>query len=146
MGAAAVIGFAVSLSAQTTVEPPDTFKVSYFGYVQPGLGPNGTPDGTPDQQLSECCGCNITPDGLLTLSIDQDLISNPLTPVFLQNGALEIVSSTLACEANNFPPSAGIRAWATHIQNDASVTETEFTDSKLSAGELKLLENKCSAI
>ncbi len=100
----------------------------------------------PDQQLAECCGCYITPDGLLTLSIDNDLTYNPLTRVIPTTGDIKIVSSTLACQPNNFPPSAGIRAWATPLQNDGSMTETEFTDSTLSAGELKMVENKCSAI
>src|ERR1700681_525549 len=32
-----------------------------------------------DQQLSECCGCVETHNGLRTLSVRRDLTSNPLT-------------------------------------------------------------------
>lgn len=179
IAAVAAIGLAVSLSAQTTSEPPDTFKVNYYSNAVPEVGPyvpipDGTvritnvgtqigvipalgpfPSGTlcavvlvlaPDQQLAECCGCGITPDGLLTLSINDDLTNNPLTGARLTTGDIKIVSSTPACQPNNFPPAAGIRAWATHIQNYLAITETAFTDSTLSAGELKLLENRCTAI
>src|SRR6202035_2002031 len=48
---------------------------------------------TPDQQLAECCGCRITPDGLLTLSINDDLTDNPLTPVIPTTGDIKIISS-----------------------------------------------------
>jgi hypothetical protein len=178
VAAAAAIGLAVSLSAQTTSEPPDTFKVNYYSHAVPEVGPYvAIPDGTvritnvgtqigapavggfpsgslcavvlvfaPDQQLAECCGCIVTPDGLLTLSINDDLTNNPLTGATLTTGDIKIVSAGMTCEANNFPPSAGIRAWATHIQNDLAITETPFTDSTLSAGELKLVQNRCAAI
>jgi len=101
----------------------------------------------PDQQLAECCVCLITPVGLLTLSINTNLTSNPLTPVVLTTGAIKIVSSTgySTCNPEKPVPTTGIRAWGTHIQA-AGLTETEFTDSTLSAGELNLLKNKCSSI
>ncbi len=99
----------------------------------------------PDQELAECCGCRITPDGLLTLSVSTDLTSNPLTAVTLTTGDIKIISST-SCNAAAPVPAAGIRAWATHLQNDGSTTETEFTDSTLSAGEMKRLASRCGAI
>jgi hypothetical protein len=163
--AVAVFGFAAILSAQT-----DTFKVGYFSNAH-----SGSPDGTvrvtnvgsdittpgsgnlcamiyvfePDQQLAECCGCLITPDGLLTLSINNNLTDNPLTPVTLTTGAIKIVSSAPtagACNAAKPVPTTGVRAWGTHIQAGGVVTETEFVDSTLSAGELTLLKNRCTSI
>jgi hypothetical protein len=114
---------------------------------------------TPDQQMAECCGCALTPDALLTLSVANDLTDNPLTPVTPVTGAIKIVSSTgaPACNPAKPVPVAGVRAWATHIQAEAVVevgcgatpsfvTETAFSDGVLSAGELKLLENKCASI
>src|SRR5690242_14154569 len=35
---------------------------------------------SPDEQLISCCSCPITPDGLVSLSAKNDLISNTLTP------------------------------------------------------------------
>jgi hypothetical protein len=171
---AAVIGFAATLSAQTAAPGPDTFKVGYYSLanIAPGdpdgtvritnVGTNITTPGSgnlcamiyvfePDQQLAECCGCLITPDGLLTLSVENNLTSNPLTPVILINGAIKIVSSGAGAGCNPAKPTpvAGIRAWGTHIQGPVgafTVTETEFVDSTLSTGELNLLKNRCSSI
>ena len=165
---AAAFGFAAILSAQTAGPGPDTFKVGYYANANSpvpdgtvritNVGTNITTPGSgnlcaliyvfePDQQMAECCGCLITPDGLLTLSINANLTDNPLTPVTLTTGAIKIVSSAGgACNAAKPTPVPGIRAWGTHIQNDGSTTETEFTDSTLSTGELNLLKSKCSSI
>ena len=166
---AAAVGLAATLSAQTAAPGPDTFKVGYFSNANGALpdgtvritnvGTNITTPGSgnlcamiyvfePDQQLAECCGCEITPDGLLTLSINANLTSNPLTPVTLTTGAIKVVSSTgyPTCNPGKPTPVTGIRAWGTHIQTAGAVTETEFTDSTLSAGELTLLKNRCNSI
>jgi len=105
-----------------------------------------------DQQLSECCGCLITPDGLRTLSVGKDLTSNPLTGVKSNNGVIKIVSAAL----NNSPcdptggvyPAPNLRAWASHVQNKVGsaypITETTFTDATLSEDELDFnLEAQC---
>jgi hypothetical protein len=168
--AAAALGFGAILSAQTAAPGPDTFKVGYFSHAQiqgpdgtvriTNVGTNITTPGSgnlcamiyvfePDQQLAECCGCEITPDGLLTLSIDLNLTSNPLTPVVLTTGAIKVVSSSGSptCNPAKPTPVTGIRAWGTHIQAPGDfVTETEFVDSTLSTGELNLLKNKCGSI
>jgi hypothetical protein len=184
--AATVIGFAtITLSAQTY---PDTFKVGYYSNAhsynecsntgEPDatvrltnagtqIGSKSDPSGnlcamvyvlTSDQQLAECCGCALTPDALLTLSVNNDLTSNPLTNVIPTNGDIKIISSTGAptCNPSKPVPAAGVRAWATHIQKDTAAvtvevltsfeTETAFSDSTLSTGELKMLQNKCQAI
>jgi hypothetical protein len=46
-----------------------------------------------DQQLAECCGCPVTPNGLLTLSVTHDLTSNSLTGDTLHTGVIKILSS-----------------------------------------------------
>jgi hypothetical protein len=184
--AVAVISFVtITLSAQTY---PDTFKVGYYSNAHSDnpctntgepdatvrltnagtqIGSKADPSGnlcamvyvlTADQQLAECCGCALTPDALLTLSVNENLTSNPLTSVMPTNGDIKIISSTGAptCNPSKPVPTAGIRAWATHIQNVTTgnlidtlttfETETAFSDSTLSAGELKMLQNKCQAI
>jgi hypothetical protein len=172
--AAAVIGFAVTLPAQT-VEPVDTFKVNYFSNANVAGAPDGTvyltDDGTstgstgapagnlcamiyvfrPDQQMAECCGCELTPDGLRTLSIDTDLTSNPLTAASFPTGVIKIVSSAgyPTCNPRSPKPLAGVRAWGTHVQDPKAtfyVTETEFLDATLSAGELATLGPTCASI
>ena len=107
-----------------------------------------------DQQLTECCGCVETHNGLRTLSVRRDLTSNPLTGVVSTNGMIKIVSAAVnnsPCDPSaNVSPKANLRAWVTHIQNPVGVaypiTETEFSDSTLGATELANLQAQCAFI
>jgi len=107
-----------------------------------------------DQQLSECCGCVETHNGLRTLSVRRDLTSNPLTGRVSTNGVIKIVSAAInnsPCDpTSNVTPTANLRAWGTHIQNPVGaafpITETEFSDSTLGATELANLQAQCAFI
>ncbi len=107
-----------------------------------------------DQQLTECCGCVETHNGLRTLSVRRDLTSNPLTGVRSTNGVIKIVSAAVnnsPCDpTGNVSPKANLRAWGTHIQNPVGIsfpiTETEFSDSTLGATELANLQAQCAFI
>ena len=74
-----------------------------------------------DQQMTECCGCVETHNGLRTLSVRNNLTSNPLTGVRSSNGVIKIVSAAVnnsPCDpTSNVTPKANLRAWVTHIQN-----------------------------
>jgi hypothetical protein len=102
------------------------------------------------EELTECCSCLITPDGLLSESVNKNLTAAPLTGIKPTRGVIKIISSYLESDVNtNFAPNeptAGIRAWATHVQKLTSgfaVTETAFADSNLAASEESLLEALC---
>jgi len=111
-----------------------------------------------DQQLSECCGCLMTPDGLRTLSVTHNLTNNPLTGVVSNNGVIKVVSALPNIVSTNndpcdptseFVPVATTRAWASHVENKVGtsypVTETPFTDATLSEEELEFnLIEQCS--
>jgi hypothetical protein len=160
---AAVMGCATILSAQAI--DPDTFKVNYFnnGFSFPPETIQMTNAGTtahgnicadiyvfdPNQELSECCSCFLSPDGLRTLSVTNDLLSNPLTGVLLTSGTIKIVSATDPTTCPKYPtapkPTSGLRAWGTHVY-DSNITETDFQDAGLSAAELSALGAQCSAI
>src|SRR6202030_2884810 len=107
-----------------------------------------------DQQLTECCGCVETHNGLRTLSVRRDLTSNPLTGVLSTNGVIKIVSSAVnnsPCDpTSNVAPKANLREWGTHIQNAVGtafpITETEFSDSTLGATELANLQSQCAFV
>ena len=107
-----------------------------------------------DQQLTECCGCVETHNGLRTLSVRRNLTSIPLTGVVSTNGMIKIVSAAVnnsPCDPSaNVSPKANLRAWVTHIQNPVGVaypiTETEFSDSTLGATELANLQAQCAFI
>jgi hypothetical protein len=104
-----------------------------------------------DQQLSECCGCIETHNGLRTLSVNSDLNSNPLTGVTLQSGVIKVISAAVnnsPCDpTENVTPTANLRVWGTHIQNKVGtaypITETSFDDSTLGATELANLQAQC---
>jgi len=105
-----------------------------------------------NEELSECCSCTITPDGLLSLSVDNDLTSNPLTgPPLLSAGVIKLVSATTAgglCPLPTAPaPTATLREWATHIQNTTfAITEDASQEAPLSVAEGKALAAQCSDV
>jgi hypothetical protein len=149
----------------------DVFKVNYFSNNGVGTAPDATvridnPGLTygnlcamvyvfdADQQLTECCGCVETHNGLRTLSVRRDLTSNPLTGVLSTNGVIKIVSAAVnnsPCDpTSNVSPKANLRAWVTHIQNAVGtawpITETESSDSTLGATELANLQAQCAFV
>jgi uncharacterized protein YjdB len=76
-----------------------------------------------DQQMSECCGCRVTTNGLLTLSLNNDLNLNPLTGKVPSSGTVEVVaadpSSNPTCDPSTLTPAGTLTVWSTHIQNMA---------------------------
>jgi len=179
LAALALVAFSSAALAQ------DVYKVNYFSN-----NVWGAPDGTAridnpgvtggnlcamiyvfdyDQQLSECCGCMETPNGLRTLSISQDLTSNPLTGYVSQNGVIKVVSSAVNssyCDPTaNVTPTPNLRVWVTHVDNPVyanptaakkaltvanpsayPITETESSDSTLGATELATIQAECNFI
>jgi len=154
--------------AAVTTPGPDTLKVDYFANANTAGAPDGTyrltNPGTaggslcaaiyvfdPNQELSECCSCYLSPDGLRTLSVNTDLTGNPLTGVILSTGVVKIVSTPTRGGVCPLPtsltPTAGIRSWGTHIQNsNFAITETASQDATLSAAEVSRLQGECYAI
>jgi hypothetical protein len=98
------------------------------------------------QELTECCACVITPDGLLSESVKTELTANPLTGRVPTRGVIKVISSSTS-DPTNTAPKAGLRGFATHVQNGTkstfAITETPLADSNLSAAEQSLLQNLC---
>ena len=82
-----------------------------------------------DQQMSECCGCRVTPNGLLTLSLNNNLNSNPLTRRTPTSGTVQVVagdaSTNPTCDPTALTPAGALTVWATHIQNIASDSSSD---------------------
>lgn len=159
---ALVLAFSVVASAQTT----DVYRVTYFD----NNGAAGAPDAfihvlNPgvatgslcatiyvwrfDQELSECCSCGITPNGLLTLRVSA-LTANPGDHAgSAVSGSVSIVSDS-ACDPTAPVPTPDLRAWATHVNIDTvggfDVTETEALDTPLSTGEIGEASSRCGFI
>ena len=166
-----VLTLTLALAGVARAQPvPDVYKIDYFDnagsfpdatvrITNPGTtfdasGLNGDLCAMiyvyrPDQQLAECCGCKVTPNGLLKLSVNNNLTNNPLTADPLRAGVIKIVSalptkeqgppgSSGQCDpgANSVPVATpALRAWATHVQDSGSLTETAFQDATLSPQE-----------
>jgi hypothetical protein len=100
------------------------------------------------EELTECCACEITPDGLLAEDVKLQLTANPLTGHVPTRGVIKVISSSTA-DPTNVVPTAGLRGWATHVQRATptsgaySITETVVADSNLVAVERTLLQNLC---
>jgi hypothetical protein len=123
---------------------------------------------SPDEQLISCCSCLVTPDGLVHLGVNADLTSKTLTGVIptsvvvklvstlagaagtgtsCSNSAATVVPGLVAPAAGAIVP--GLLAWGTtlHPQGAAVVTtETAFTPSTLSAGEIASISGRCASI
>ncbi len=164
---AALVLFAGMAQAQTQA----LYRVDYFANANTGGVPDATirldNDGSDaasnlcadififdsNEEMSECCACLETPDGLRTLSVNADLTANPLTGVLLNTGVIKIVPASPAAGTCPVPyyinPIAGaeIQSWATHIQNNTfAVTETASQVSVLSSAEETALARQCGAI
>ena len=98
------------------------------------------------QELTECCACQITPDGLLSESVKTNLTANPLTGKVPARGVIKVISSS-SLDPTNVIPTAGLRGFATHIQavtkTTYAITETSVADANLGGAEEKLLQNLC---
>jgi uncharacterized repeat protein (TIGR01451 family) len=166
--------FACITIGTTVVTPTDIYQVLYFSNLSKadsyinitntgalnGFDPAGqicvnvyTFD--PSEELISCCSCLVTPDGLKSISVQQDLVTNRLTAALPDSVVVKLVANAPdpgLCNAalpqfQNL--TGGALAWGTTIhQNPANVggfgiTERAFTKSQLSPTELSKLTSLC---
>jgi hypothetical protein len=168
VASALLVGTAVAQTPGPPPAAPNVYSVDYFA----NANTSGAPDATtriinpglsggnlcadififdPNEEISECCSCLTTPDGLLTLSVNNDLTSNPLTGVVLTTGIIKIVSAATSGGTCPLPtkgtPVPTLRAWTTHVQNgSAGITETGAENVSLSGAEGQALLAQCTDI
>lgn len=117
---------------------------------------------SPDEQLVSCCSCLITPNGLASVSIVDDLISNTLTPARPTSLVIKVVSTgagtgtsgptctnsaATAASSVAFPPAIGLQSWGTTLHatptGGYALTENPYIRSTLSLAELDRINNLC---
>ena len=104
------------------------------------------------EELNECCSCRVTPNGILSLSVNTNLTSNTLTGRLPKRGVIKVVSSKLSggsCDARVVAPQTGIRGWVTHVQRGTStyaLTEEELLDSTYGSSESADLAEDCTVL
>jgi hypothetical protein len=113
---------------------------------------------SPDEQLISCCSCPVTPNGLVSLSARQDLISNTLTPAVPTSIVIKLLAtvpvggSCAASAAAPGEPTSGLLAFGTTVHAGAAagaaaaITETAFLPATLSAGEYTRITQLCTFI
>ena len=123
----------------------------------------------PEEQMISCCSCPVTPNGLVSLSVRNNLISNTLTgarptsivvkllatvPVAgscVNSATTPVASSPTEASTGATTFASGMAAWGTTLHatptaGTYSVSETAFTPATPSAGELMRLGNLCTFI
>ena len=108
-----------------------------------------------NQEMVACCSCRITPNGLLTLSVANQLTQNPVTSVVPVNGDIKIVSTAAVGSAGCTPLSYNggildsVVGFGTHLQTSGGsavgtfITETNIPWATLSAAENGFLTQGC---
>jgi len=172
-GTADSITHSAAVTMQTSTDP--VFSITYFDttittpvpdetihIVNPGI--QSTPSATPDlcaniyvfdptQELEECCSCDITANGSLTLSV-AGLTNNPDNGVPITSGSIAVIPGTGPCDPTNPTPARNLAVWGTHLAPgvnrlsavNAAVVETQAEDLSLSGGEETELASLCSMI
>lgn len=104
------------------------------------------------QEFASCCACQVSSDGLLSESINNQLTSVEFsTRAERSVGVIKLISSS-SNDPTNPVPAPGLRGWSTHIQATTNlpeagpfhITETQLADSNLSSDELQNLGLLCS--
>jgi hypothetical protein len=195
IGIAAVAGCLILASAQAAPPPPVVpdggFQVryaanltvgdSYINFTNDGasststgLETGGFQNGnlcvnvyaySPDEQLVSCCSCLVSPNGLASLSVVNDLVSNTLTPIRPSAAVVKLIGSTGVagtCNAATVtrtdanPMANGLLAWGTTVHllpvtngtpaGTYALTETPFSRATLTNTELSRMTQLCSFI
>lgn len=110
------------------------------------------------QEMQECCSCPVTPDGLLSESVQNNLAGNTLTGHVPTRGVIKIISSSVSAGGpasftnwGNFTnsPAAGLRIWSSHVQRYRTtwgvfdISEAEVAPSNLVPSEEQVMETLC---
>jgi hypothetical protein len=113
----------------------------------------------PGEELISCCSCSVTPDQVVNLGVNRDLTSKTLTGVVPSSVTVKLYATAqTGANCNNSasgitgaPILSGMAAWgttlhATPVAGSYATTETAFTPSTLSPGELASIQGRCTAI
>jgi hypothetical protein len=136
---------------------------SVTGALLDGADPSGnicvnTYTFDPAEELVSCCACLVTPNGLSSLSVRNDLLAATLTPAQPTSVVIKLLASTpVGGTCNAAAPSAtnlvlGMRAWGStlHALPTSPVTygntETPFSQAELSLPELSHITTFCQFI
>src|SRR5271165_654768 len=158
--AAATAALVLVTGSSTAMAQDHVYFLTYFSNAHTAGAPDGTlrfiNDGNTagnlcasiyvfnaDEEMEECCSCPIAPNGLLTLSVNNNLTIDPLVGgAKPDRGVIKVVSSKLSgvCDPIVSTPHVGIRGWLTHVEalgtnGGFSLSVEQLTDSNLGSEE-----------
>src|SRR5579863_4455329 len=155
----ATLAFATVAFAQNPITADAPFQVRYAANLAAGesvinITNTGATGGnicvnvyafSPDEQEVSCCSCNVTPNALVNLGVNRDLISNTLTPAHPTSVVVKLLATSGgSCNAatagsGSSALAPGMAAWGTTLHADlvasgvadltavpVSLTETAF--------------------
>jgi hypothetical protein len=114
----------------------------------------------PQEELLACCTCQVTPNGLVHISIQNDIAVHLLTPATPNSYVIKLLATSItagtSCDpGNNYKVgdlASGMRAWGTTLHfppggTTANVlTEGAFLNGGLSQAELNHITQFCGFI
>jgi hypothetical protein len=179
----AAVSVALTALAQDSnvIAPPDVFQVRYASNLNVGdsyvnitnSGSTEVPDPAASnicvnvytfdasEEMVSCCACLVTPNALVSLSVQGDLISNTLSPSTPSSVVIKLLATIpgmggtpATCDpaATAVSGAQGMRAWGTTLHalpttpRTYGVTEGAFLAGGLSAGEVVHLISFCGFI
>jgi hypothetical protein len=106
-----------------------------------------------------CCSCRVTPDGLNSFSVKNDLINKTLTPAVPTSVVIKMMSVLAAsgpatcagsAASDSHSPASGMRAWATTLHQNPlggySLTENAFQNVTIGEAESISLFQMCGFV
>ncbi|HLH19717.1 MAG TPA: beta-propeller fold lactonase family protein [Bryobacteraceae bacterium] len=122
----------------------------------------------PSEEMISCCSCLVTPNQVINLGVNRDLVSNTLTGGIPASVTVDLITTLAgpggsgtncansAASASTPALVPGLAAWGTTLHASPSlplpppspfvVTEAPFTPATLSVGELSSLAGRCASI
>ena len=111
----------------------------------------------PGEELLSCCSCPVTPDGLVSLSAQKDLLANALYNVTPSSISITLVATApvtnscvnAASTVGTASLVGGLSAWSTTLHSNTSAstlsaTEVPFQQATISQAELARLAQVCA--
>ena len=172
----AVITIVLLLGASASAQS-DVYQVAYFSNANTVSAPDGTLRFTNtgatvangvsqtlnaniyvfdnNQDIQECCACQVSPDGLLSESVNQQLTANNLLHTTLTAGVIKVVVNTGTADPTAVSGASlahGLAGWMTQAQSVAvtaseggpfTSTQSPLQESALTAAELNALTTSC---
>jgi hypothetical protein len=155
----------------------DTYQVTYYS----NANTTGAPDGTlrvtntgatvangvsenlytaiyvfdDSEEMQECCSCVVTPDGLLSESVNKELTNNTVTGIKPTRGIIKVIGTTSPDPSSITTIAHGLAGWMTQVQGSQvnlatskwsgpfTISQSPLTQSTLTAAELSVLDSTC---